>query len=188
MMTDTTMDPTIGGCCGTEEDADAVYFQSLLSAKRLGFRPRGTSKQLVSRESPTTSSDEALLQVPEVSSVQAAKQEERDTDAPLEVDPLVLLVSEILPDQNAELAVCQDEIDLRRRPGWDGAIDHALLDGWEPQPSPCCGAASVAGAFNALWSMGRSCERRVSFREVAQLMAEHLDELSGKYQSRIEAD
>jgi hypothetical protein len=35
--------------------------------------------------------------------------------------------------------------------------------------------------------MGRSCERRVSFREVAQLMAEHLDELSGKFQSRIEA-
>lgn len=61
--------------------------------------------------------------------------------------------------------------DLSSRDRFTGEIRQSLLDGWEPQPSPCCAAASVAGAFNCIWEQGRSSTQRVSVLEVTALMA-----------------
>ena len=35
---------------------------------------------------------------------------------------------------------------------------YLLQESWVPQPSPCCAAASVAGAYNSLWRLGREAD------------------------------
>ena len=42
----------------------------------------------------------------------------------------------------------------------------ALLQGWVKQPSPCCAAASVAGAVNAIRGLKRGDEAALSHKEV----------------------
>jgi len=55
-----------------------------------------------------------------------------------------------------------------------------------PQGSPCCAAASTAGAFNALWGFGRKVDNSASIREVAELMALHCEKLCDQRQRRVE--
>lgn len=110
----------------------------------------------------------------------AEPEEERDTNAPAEVDALRLLVY-FRPNKDAE----HDE-DLSQRLCWAGGFNRLLLHGWVAQPSPCCAAASVAGAFNALWAKDRGSDGRASVQEVAELMAQHCDELRVKKQERLE--
>ena len=45
------------------------------------------------------------------------------------------------------------------------SYNHKVLDGWVRQPSACCGAASVAGAWNALMNVHRSHEKGSQSRD-----------------------
>lgn len=96
-------------------------------------------------------------------------------------DPLLLLASESLPTSEA---ICGS--DLAQCSHWAGGFNRPLLDGWLRQPSPCCAAASVAGAFNALFDLGRSSAKSASIREVADLMASNCDKLFAQRQQRVE--
>jgi len=132
-------------------------------------------------------------------------QEERDSDEPLDLDPMQLLLCEQPPSkakpdkgkENDPLIVADgktEDVKVQPSPGlniattrhWAAGINRALLEGWLPQPSPCCAAASVAGAFNALWGLTRNCELHASIREVADLMAQHCEDLRAQRQQRIE--
>jgi hypothetical protein len=44
-----------------------------------------------------------------------------------------------------------------------------LLNGWVKQPSPCCAAASLAGAFNALGTLHRSDSRSLDHTDILYL-------------------
>jgi len=99
-------------------------------------------------------------------------------------DPFVLLTSESLPPPSVNSALRGR--DLAQCTHWAGGFSRPLLDGWLRQPSPCCAAASVAGAFNALFDLGRSSAKSASIREVADLMASHCDKLFAQRQQRVE--
>eukprot|EP00968_Pinguiococcus_pyrenoidosus_P012795 scaffold1136_cov260-Pinguiococcus_pyrenoidosus.AAC.26 len=86
----------------------------------------------------------------------AAASFERDTDAAEDVVDLFAL---LLP--SAEL-----RRDVRR---FSLSYNMAALDGWVKQPSPCCAAAAVAGAWNALHGLRRrdpSAESHASLLEI----------------------
>ena len=111
---------------------------------------------------------------------------------------------------------------------WGGGFNRDVLESWVahracyerkrsgkgvdactkvPQPSPCCAAASVAGAYNSLWhldrdsagacatltaqfcrgGMHRGCQMlcRGTIREVANIMAENKQHVLCKQQQRI---
>lgn len=52
----------------------------------------------------------------------------------------------------------------------------ALLNAWVKQPSPCCGAASVAGAVNCLRGFTRDSPEAIGHLDVLPLMAGMLEE------------
>ncbi|GMH62586.1 hypothetical protein TrRE_jg10945 [Triparma retinervis] len=60
-------------------------------------------------------------------------------------------------------------------------VDSGLLDGWVKQPSPCCGAASVAGAVNGIRGRGRGGEGAIGHMDVLPVMADMLrEQMEGK--------
>lgn len=77
------------------------------------------------------------------------KQEEADTEAPEDVRDLnaLLLPSGTLP------------LDVER---FSVSYSTALFTGWVKQGSPCCAAASIAGAWNALSGRSRGVEGALS--------------------------
>jgi hypothetical protein len=99
----------------------------------------------------------------------------------LDLDPLALVTLERLPRAGAGRGD-----DLSQRRCWAGGFSRPLLDGWVPQPSPCCAAASVAGAFNALYDFGREHTKSATIVEVAELMAKNCDRLYAQRQQRVE--
>jgi len=99
----------------------------------------------------------------------------------LELEPLGLVTLERLPGAKAGRGQ-----DLSENRCWAGAFSRPLLEGWLPQPSPCCAAASVAGAFNALHDFGRNHSKSASIVEVAELMAKNCDRLFAQRQQRVE--
>lgn len=53
--------------------------------------------------------------------------------------------------------------------------------GWVKQPSPCCGAASIAGAFNAITGRQREDPDALSHESILTVMEDLLrDELNSK--------
>ena len=48
-------------------------------------------------------------------------------------------------------------------------VSWSALRGWVRQPSPCCAAASVAGAFNALHHLGRDVEGAATAEDVMEI-------------------
>ena len=42
--------------------------------------------------------------------------------------------------------------------GTTATLGWVVQESWVPQPSPCCAAASVAGAYNCLWQLGREAD------------------------------
>ena len=52
---------------------------------------------------------------------------------------------------------------------FQAGYDQRLFDGWVRQPSPCCGAASVAGAFNALQNIHRDHHKAKNFRYMNEM-------------------
>lgn len=113
-------------------------------------------------------------------------EKKEDWDAPpadsAVIDPLGLITWENLPSENTtrgrNLSECRC---------WAGGFSRPLLEGWQPQPSSCCAAASVAGAFNALFDLGRNHPKSASIAEVAELMAKFCDRLNDQQQRRIES-
>lgn len=59
-----------------------------------------------------------------------------------------------------------------------------LFDGWVKQPSPCCGAASIAGAYNALHGLHRSDGR--TFRDLTDVLAKYCAALARGRRKRVE--
>lgn len=111
---------------------------------------------------------------------------EYDVDTPPEegYDALKILTLERLPGRKGSDG--QPIVDLSTSLQWAGGFNRPLLEGWLPQPSPCCAAASTAGAFNALWNFGRDSKESASIREVAELMALNCERLCKQRQQRIE--
>eukprot|EP00929_Paragymnodinium_shiwhaense_P082068 TRINITY_DN43103_c0_g2_i1.p1 TRINITY_DN43103_c0_g2~~TRINITY_DN43103_c0_g2_i1.p1 ORF type:complete len:641 (+),score=107.54 TRINITY_DN43103_c0_g2_i1:90-2012(+) len=117
----------------------------------------------------------------------AQRGEERDTDESLDVDPWKLLAFADIPKPGCFHSTAATAYsDLSRRPDWRGEINVTFLESWELQPSPCCAAAAVAGAFNTLFGLKRGNEERVSFREVADIMAHQQAAYSAKRDRKLE--
>eukprot|EP00929_Paragymnodinium_shiwhaense_P063082 TRINITY_DN31537_c0_g2_i1.p1 TRINITY_DN31537_c0_g2~~TRINITY_DN31537_c0_g2_i1.p1 ORF type:complete len:551 (+),score=164.50 TRINITY_DN31537_c0_g2_i1:79-1653(+) len=119
---------------------------------------------------------------------EAPPEDDVDT-APAETcDPMRLLTEEELPGKKSAAPDTKQKpaVDLSQKRRWAGGFNRPLLEGWLPQPSPCCAAASTAGAFNALWGYSRKDESSASIREVAELMAQHCERLQRNRQQRIE--
>ena len=88
-------------------------------------------------------------------------------------------------DQNSKIEIIeQDTAELEDIPNmWEFLLpqglpkcqqfninfNKGLLDGWVKQPSPCCGAASIAGAWNCLSGLGRLDACCMSHREVLEV-------------------
>ncbi|KAG5176993.1 hypothetical protein JKP88DRAFT_334256 [Tribonema minus] len=98
---------------------------------------------------------------------------EMDTlDSPDKLDlPSLLLPEGTLPLGHQRVAVCYNE---------------ALLRGWVAQPSPCCAAASVAGAFNALRGAARGTPRALTHFAVLSVLEETLCERIDNLRARFE--
>ncbi|CAE7243752.1 unnamed protein product [Symbiodinium sp. CCMP2592] len=162
-------------------------------------------------------------QMPVVEKCGTPETEEHDADGSLlQVEVLRLLADEGLASS-------------KQGPGrvWGGGFNRDVLESWVasaavrrtactelkfsefgaasreevPQPSPCCAAASVAGAYNSLWhldrdsagacaalsaqicrgGMHRDCHMllRGTIREVANIMAENKQHVLAKQQQRI---
>lgn len=84
-------------------------------------------------------------------------QEEADTEDSEEVSDLNAL---LLPSGALPLDVECFSVSYSR----------ALLAGWVKQGSPCCAAASVAGAWNALCSMSRRDEGALNSGSILKAM------------------
>lgn len=56
------------------------------------------------------------------------------------------------------------------------SVNNKLLKGWVKQPSPCCAAASVAGAWNALGGMDRSHPNALQYPDVIAIYCTILEE------------
>lgn len=48
-------------------------------------------------------------------------------------------------------------------------INRKVFEGWVKQPSPCCGAAAVAGAWNALLSLHRHNPKAINHKSVLEI-------------------
>lgn len=96
-------------------------------------------------------------------------------------DPMGLVTLECLPGAKSGRGR-----DLSERQWWASGFNRPLLESWLPQPSPCCGAASVAGAFNALFDFGRDHHKSATIVEIAELMAKNCDRLYIQRQQRVE--
>lgn len=114
--------------------------------------------------------------------------EDRDAEGDVEdVDPLQMLVTRRLPSAKAAVDSSDlDSDDLSQQRQWAGGFNRALFKGWVKQESPCCAAASTAGAINALWDRPRGCEGRSTVREVAELMAQGCDRQFSKQRTKLE--
>lgn len=66
------------------------------------------------------------------------------------------------------------------------SVNYELLHGWVKQPSPCCAAASVAGAVNGLRGFKRAQDGALGFREVLQIYADILSEQAMKHKASAE--
>lgn len=64
-----------------------------------------------------------------------------------------------------------------------------VLDGWVRQPSACCGAASVAGAWNALMNVHRSHEKALTHETVLKvyraMLLDMIDKKKSSYERRL---
>lgn len=91
------------------------------------------------------------------------EQEEADTEAPEDIRDLnaLLLPSGALP------------LDVER---FSVSYSTALFAGWVKQGSPCCAAASVAGAWNALNGRSRGVEGALSSELVLAAMRAVLED------------
>jgi len=48
-------------------------------------------------------------------------------------------------------------------------FNKAVFDGWVKQPSPCCGAAAVAGAWNSVQNIHRRSTNALSHMDVVKV-------------------
>ena len=64
--------------------------------------------------------------------------------------------------------------------------NYGLLRGWVKQPSPCCAAASLAGAMNCLRGLARDEAGAVGHREVLQVMAAMLQDQADQLRQSAE--
>eukprot|EP00397_Hematodinium_sp_SG-2012_P005043 GEMP01005060.1.p1 GENE.GEMP01005060.1~~GEMP01005060.1.p1 ORF type:complete len:1004 (+),score=249.07 GEMP01005060.1:304-3012(+) len=60
-----------------------------------------------------------------------------------------------------------------------------IFNGWVKQPSPCCAAASVSSAFNALWKLSRKDEGACTLDVVLNIMANFCGRLAATKRERI---
>ena len=66
------------------------------------------------------------------------------------------------------------------------SINYDLLHGWVKQPSPCCAAASLAGAINALRGLSRYDDGAWGHRDVLEVMSAMLDAQAGELRTSAE--
>ena len=66
------------------------------------------------------------------------------------------------------------------------SVNYSLLRGWIKQPSPCCAAASLAGAVNALRGVTRGQEGAWDHRDVLDIMAGILQAQADKLRASAE--
>mgnify|MGYP003317854744 CR=1 FL=1 len=66
------------------------------------------------------------------------------------------------------------------------AVDSALLAAWVKQPSPCCAAAALAGAMNALARVGRRDARAMQPLEILATMRGLLRDTVAKKRASFE--
>jgi hypothetical protein len=64
--------------------------------------------------------------------------------------------------------------------------DRNVFDCWVKQPSPCCAAAAVAGAYNCLSNLPRSDPRCLSHEDVLDIFRELLLEMIKKKTASFE--
>ena len=70
--------------------------------------------------------------------------------------------------------------------GFGVMYNKKVLDGWVKQPSACCGAAAVAGAWNSLANFHRSDERALTHETVLKVYRQMFVDLITKKQKSFE--
>jgi hypothetical protein len=101
------------------------------------------------------------------------------------------------PDQDFDdtaLGRVEPSIELLHPPEWaDPSVDklsvafsRAVFDGWVRQPSPCCAAASVAGATNAALGLRAADAEALSHAHIAGIMHGLLAEQAAKRRATVE--
>ena len=69
------------------------------------------------------------------------------------------------------------------------SVNHRVLQGWVKQPSPCCAAAAVAGAINALGQMTRNHAQSIQHTDVlaiyVALMKEQIDRCKISFERKL---
>lgn len=98
---------------------------------------------------------------------------EQDTADAEEVTDIMRI---ILPDGQL-LGNCQ---------AFSMGYDKRVFDGWVKQPSPCCGASSVAGAWNALCNFHRNDPMALNHISVLKAYQEQFSETLYKKQTAFE--
>ena len=66
------------------------------------------------------------------------------------------------------------------------SFNRRLFNGWVKQPSACCGAASIAGAWNGLLNLNRNDELSLNHNHVLNMYREIFVEMIDKKQSAFE--
>jgi len=97
---------------------------------------------------------------------------ERDTNAPEEEDLMALLLPQ------GQLPRCADRFSL--------LYNAAAIYGWVKQGSPACAAASLAGSWNALMSLGRSAEGALSVDDLLDVLRRNLEHTISRRRDKID--
>lgn len=116
---------------------------------------------------------------------------ERDTDESAEMSvsdvwQKVLLPSSLVATGPASEASSSSAGFQQQVLSFSAGYDQRLFDGWTKQPSPCCGAASIAGAHNALKNLHRFDARAKNFRDLTDVLAKYCAGLARGRRKRLE--
>lgn len=84
-----------------------------------------------------------------------------DIDTVPRPQPTVELLSSAVFEERAPTTLFKESFSI--------TISHNTFDGWVHQPSPCCGAASVAGAVNAVLGLPHDAPEALNHAHVASI-------------------
>lgn len=98
---------------------------------------------------------------------------EQDDAAPEDTSNIIQFLRDGMPAEDA----CLQEASLYNR---------RIFNGWMKQPSACCAAASVAGAFNALACVRRGDDGALTHAEVLQVYESMFSDIISKHKGAYE--
>ncbi|CAD7927745.1 unnamed protein product [Amoebophrya sp. A25] len=178
-----------GGGAGGDAESVAIAFSSVSNKEQIkntsstaGGEKVGLDKAHHGPDTATTTSgakevvavqrDAAIM----VTATPVEPEIERDTEETEEMTADEVWRTVLMPQKLAGSPVM----------AFAAGYDQRLFDGWVKQPSPCCGAASVAGAWNALRVVHRADSQAKNFRDLTDVLAKYCDALARGRRKRLD--